>query len=183
MPETVYFRIGSPTTETSDSLPSRHLFMKFDDTITTGHSDLDSFPQETSMEFTKSTERGSDVNSNQPEAIANAEAAGQTVVFSDSQTILLDLDNADSQFMYERVLPIIQRHIPITEDERWASKSGNLHVKLILAEPLPVMERILIQSALGSDPVREFLTMLRVQEGNPNPSMLFRPTPGPEVQL
>lgn len=108
-------------------------------------------------------------------AVEQAESNGFTVVHSDPTHLLLDLDTASSVAQYNRVLPILQRHIAATEKRRWLSKSGNLHVVLELDEALPIEQRLLLQAALGSDGVREVLSLIRSKAGIKEPSKLFKP--------
>ena len=120
---------------------------------------------------------GSPININQDEAIAKAVSDGFEVVPSDDRTLLLDLDDKSAEAEYERMLPIVQQHLPLVETGRWNSKSGGLHVKLNIGEALPAADRLLLQACLGSDGTREFLSLLRVHQGYQNPSLLFKPNP------
>jgi hypothetical protein len=45
------------------------------------------------------------------------------------------------------------------------SKSGNLHAIVRLRKPMPALERVAVQLALGSDPVRERISAQRVLKG------------------
>ncbi len=113
----------------------------------------------------------------QDAAVAKATAAGFEIVPSNDSTLLLDLDDKLAETRYASMLPIVQQHLPIIETGRWSSKSGGLHVKLNVGEALPASDRLLLQACLGSDGTREFLSLLRVRNGNQHPSLLFKPTP------
>lgn len=54
---------------------------------------------------------------------------------------------------------------------------GHWHVTITLKHELPVMERILLQCALGSDPVRELLNWARVRKDDPVPILFIEPSP------
>lgn len=110
------------------------------------------------------------------EAIDRAEAEGFTVVRSDARTLLLDLDTHAALEQFYRVLPVVEEHYTIMDETRWRSKSGNTHVKLTLAAPLPIMERYALQAALGSDGVKEVLSILGLKFGCIEPALLFQPT-------
>lgn len=60
----------------------------------------------------------------------------------------------------------------------WAqsrSKSGNIHLRVRFNDErtLTDIERIAWQAVLGSDPVREFLSMLRVEQNTESPVLFF----------
>jgi hypothetical protein len=61
------------------------------------------------------------------------------------------------------------------EVERWASKSGNTHIRIALAYPQPWAVRYALQAALGSDGVKEVLALMQMQNGCDEATMLFRP--------
>jgi len=108
------------------------------------------------------------------DAIREAENAGFTVVRSNPECILLDLDNPRALRIYEDHIGAMPSIFRLVESERWKSKSGNLHVKLNCA-PLPFEQRIVIASCLGSDPVRESLAIRMHLDGLKEASVLFKP--------
>lgn len=108
--------------------------------------------------------------------ISVAESEGLTVVSADDSTLLLDLDTAAAREQYERVLPSVQQYFDVTSIESWQSRGGNLHVKLTLGTPRPAYLRYALQAALGSDGVKETLTLMRELSGcGAQSSILFRP--------
>lgn len=111
------------------------------------------------------------------EAIIEAEANGFEVVKSDEFTILLDLDGEEAKKRFDSMRSFLDQCFTIMGQEEWTSKSGgdHKHIKLILAGPLEVAERIAIQALMGSDPRRELLTLLNLKNGVENPSVLFKP--------
>lgn len=88
-------------------------------------------------------------------------------------TLLLDLDNGTE--VYDKVLPVIAWLYGAKEKQRWKSRNGNLHIEVTLRDRLPFEERVGLQAMLGSDPVREALSLKRAHEGQTEPSILFRP--------
>lgn len=112
--------------------------------------------------------------------IRQAESEGFTVVRGGPCVLVLDLDTPAAWEQYARVLVIVKRYMDVTAVEEWNSKSGNKHVRITLAEPWDITTRLLLQAALGSDGVKELLTVIRVWNGVDEPSMLFRP-PNAEV--
>jgi hypothetical protein len=108
-----------------------------------------------------------------------AEERGCDLIVADDRKLLLDLDGGSERldFMYSQIdmlhrngaLPRLAAPV-----QTWQSRSGaNYHAALWLVSPLPLVERIALQTILGSDPVREGLAYAR-RDGL-NPIVLFRP--------
>lgn len=108
-------------------------------------------------------------------ALEQAREQGMTVVKGSDTRILLDLDDGEDEEFYATMLPVICEHIKLEEEKRWRSKNGGLHVQLLSPRPLNVRSRLLIQACLGSDRVKEFLSLVRVWKKESDPVMLFRP--------
>lgn len=104
-----------------------------------------------------------------------ARANNFDVIEADEYTLLLDLDAPEALAQFEHVFPILERHFIVVKQETWKSKSGHTHKLLELAKPLSVMERLLLQAALGSDGRREVIALVRLHNGVANPSRLFKP--------
>ncbi len=123
----------------------------------------------------------SNLNENQEQAVEQAESEGLTVVHSSTTLLLIDLDGAQAIDYFndsvERVTDALKdRDVTLTELARWKSKSGKgLHIKMKLSKPLNVSTRLLLQACLGSDRLREFLSLMRKWDGCKEPSLLFRP--------
>jgi hypothetical protein len=105
------------------------------------------------------------------------EEAGFEVIFGDPKHLLLDLDTDRDLNSYDNRSDDLLRMFGHFEIERYTSKSGRgWHVIVRLDEPIPnVLERIALQAALGSDPKREALSILRVRNGIAEPIRLFKP--------
>ncbi len=97
------------------------------------------------------------------------------VIKGNPHTILLDLDDDASELHYRKTLPKVQEHLEIFQDGEWRSEHGGLHVRLRTARKLSVRSRLLIQACLGSDRLKEFLSLTRVWKNQPDPVMLFKP--------
>lgn len=108
-------------------------------------------------------------------AINEARQEGFVVEQSNDTTLLLDLDSEHAEAQFLRVLPIVDEHYGVKSVDRWASKSGNKHVKIVLHEPHDPGIRFALQACLGSDGVREVLTLVQMRNGCVEPSVLFRP--------
>jgi hypothetical protein len=120
---------------------------------------------------------GSSLNQEELNAhVAEAEANGFETVRADDSTLLLDLDNEYALAQYDRVLPTIMQHFGPVGIDRWHSKSGNTHIRVRLGTPQPWAVRYALQAALGSDGVRDVLSVLQMQNGCDEASILFKPT-------
>jgi hypothetical protein len=112
------------------------------------------------------------------EAIYNAEQNGFEVIHSEVDRLLLDLDDDKALRTYEMVLPTVAETLELKEIDRWKSKSGTgIHV-VLSCKPLCFYARVALQAALGSDPIRECLTVDRADNGLVEPSVLFKPPEG-----
>jgi hypothetical protein len=108
--------------------------------------------------------------------VAKAIAEGFTVVRSDDTHLLLDLDSPAALAQYQRVLPLIEEKYGTAQQiQSWRSRGGNTHVYIELEKPLDLRLRLMLQAALGSDGVKEVLSMVAVDNGVPEPSLLFMP--------
>lgn len=110
--------------------------------------------------------------------IREALKGGFGIVYSSPRTILLDLDDDESVTRYDKQIDMLAEHYGLYELESWKSKSGNKHVVLTLEAPIPdPKDRIILQLVLGSDPVREFLSLEQINNGvsQDKMSMLFKP--------
>lgn len=96
---------------------------------------------------------------------------------STNNHLLLDLDDEAAVHTYARNAPDVQDQWgPWAKIESWKSKSGKgTHVFVTLSKPLPAPVRYGLQLWLGSDPVREILSLKRLKDGETEPSILFRP--------
>lgn len=108
-------------------------------------------------------------------AILQAKIDGFEVVRADDTHLLLDLDNEQALAQFDRVLPVVMEHFGATDIERWRSKSGNTHIRLRIASPQPWAVRYALQTALGSDGVRDVLAIVQMLNGCDEAAMLFRP--------
>lgn len=89
--------------------------------------------------------------------------------------LLIDIDNKEAQEQFDRVYPIVDRYYGIVNIQSWKSKSGNKHIKVILRESVPISWKLVLQAALGSDPIKEVISLKRFEMNCPVPSTLFKP--------
>lgn len=113
------------------------------------------------------------------EITKEAERKGLVAFFPLPNEVMVDLDEVYSVFDKEdeqtaRVLTAMQTNGYILKSSlRTTSKSGKQHIYYRFNRELDRMERLLIQAALGSDRVREFLGMVRATSGADEDTALF----------
>lgn len=108
-----------------------------------------------------------------------AEADGMVVRHANPKTLLMDLDDEAAIERFRRLMPKLDEMFgaKVTEEYESRSGAGHLHVVVELDEPFDAAFRIALQAALGSDPVRELLSLRRLANGINEPSRLFRKRP------
>lgn len=117
------------------------------------------------------------------EARLRADAFDCDVVIASDDELQLDFDSPLPlpAYFWQRVYILRDRcpglFLPEREWKQWYSKSGNVHVVVKLAEKLTEIERVALQTILGSDPKRELLNFSRVRVGIEHPILLFKPRP------
>ncbi len=103
-----------------------------------------------------------------------ARSAGAKFNPSNSVTLQLDMDTEHQQAQYAWMLPYVRRFMHVEIDRVTEGRTGKgKHVYLTLAHPLTDIERIALQVILGSDPMREWLGLLRCWGGVRDPIQLF----------
>lgn len=126
---------------------------------------------------------------------AKAIADGLEVVTPASNQIQLDIDRSwpyDAAYLDGKIKEIRQlihngdpkaisvlcrfdEEFSTNRLQAWRSTGGNIHVMLTLKHDLELLDRIAIQSILGSDPMRELCNLRRARCGAEDPIALFRP--------
>lgn len=99
--------------------------------------------------------------------------------------LLLDLDNHTALDCLLDNLKMIDKLYKYEKVEVWLSKSGNYHARITLEQDVDNVTAIALQSILGSDPVREFLSLMRVENGvsGRSPTLLLKPNESDIVVL
>lgn len=116
--------------------------------------------------------RHSDPNETREEYIAKCEAEGLVVCYPKEDELFIDIDNEKHYEEYQRTSAILFREADITQVKETISKSGTgKHIRIKMPFAMSDVERIAWQAALGSDPVRELLSMLRYMEEDTQPTL------------
>lgn len=122
----------------------------------------------------RTTYEGTDVENEV--AIAQAWINNLVVVYPKPNQLFLDIDDDEALAKFDKVSSLLAAkygggyHHTITP-----SRSGGTHrhVTITLEKDVTPMERITLQAILGSDPLRELLSLDRLKAGCPNPTLFF----------
>jgi hypothetical protein len=104
-----------------------------------------------------------------------AEKVNCDILASTPETLLLDLDSEAAHKTFMHNYPILCKYGLFRSYEMLRSRNGNRHCVVTLAAPRDLPFRLLLHCLLGSDLVRERLSLERVLVDDPMPSLLFRP--------
>lgn len=113
------------------------------------------------------------------EAYKAAEILGMEVVLPQDNQLQIDIDNEESYKVYLGNLVRYKLHFadnPVLFTEEKPSKSGKegkRHITVTLADPISNEQRILFQALLGSDPVREMLSYIRLVNDDEHPTLFI----------
>jgi len=105
-------------------------------------------------------------------------AEGYTIMTPDWNELLLDIDTEDDWRFFQKAVARLQEEYPQQVTWRaWPSKGGVPRRHALVTIPFPVdpSQRIAFQAVLGSDRVREMLSLFRCQQGDPVPTLLAEP--------
>jgi hypothetical protein len=113
-----------------------------------------------------------------------AESENCNLIVAKPNELLLDYDQAEMPIEYYRMLPLVKKLFGVAGIERWSSRGGNCHVRIRLwVSKLDWGQRIALQAAMGSDPVKEMIALSRghfkIRE---EPVVLFQPK-GAKVEV
>lgn len=116
----------------------------------------------------------SDPNETREQYVARVEAEGFVIVYPKDNELQIDIDNDVHYEAFLRSWAIFGRDIPEAWLEEHPSKSGlpRRHITVSLPFNIDAWQRIAFQGALGSDPVRELLSAMRLHRGSV-PATLF----------
>lgn len=108
---------------------------------------------------------------------------GRRVVLPADDELFIDIDDAESLAWYRKAQRVMFEHGLLEEREFGGpvervspSPSGRpdrYHVVLKFKHALTTVARIAFQAAMGSDPMRELLSLIQVHKGEPHPVVFF----------
>lgn len=117
-----------------------------------------------------------DANETREAYIARVTAEGLRVVTPEANQLQIDIDSDDHYGVFLRSAEVVVRNVPGAygwgvEDHPSRSGAPCRHITLTLPFPVEPWQRIALQAALGSDPVRELLSSIRMMRGDAYPTL------------
>lgn len=113
---------------------------------------------------------------NSQRAINQAQMEGLDVVFPQDSALQIDIDNEHSYRLLQNQLLIMDKFVGPSNYTEKPSKSGapwKLHITLTFDRTFTALERVGLQAMLGSDRVRELLSYVQLQNGDPHPTLFL----------
>jgi hypothetical protein len=101
--------------------------------------------------------------------------AGFEIYYPEPDELLLDFDTEEAVLTFKDRLKKLRAELKLQLPARiWPSKSGypRCHASVRVTWVLTIRQRIAFQTVLGSDPVRELLSLVRDWHDDPYPSLL-----------
>jgi hypothetical protein len=104
-----------------------------------------------------------------------ADERGLIAFFCKDDELMVDEDTPLSPSLWTAVESALWKggHHFLRDELVTTSVNGNRHRYYKLEAPLDPTERLLLQACLGSDPLREILSLLRLKEGSEAVTVLF----------
>ncbi len=112
---------------------------------------------------------------NSQRAIEEALINNLLVVYPAEDELQIDIDNEHSYLVYVKQMDIMKKYLGAIETKVEASRSGlpKRHITVKLNHSVTMLERIALQACLGSDRVRELLSLVQYQNGDPHPVLFL----------
>lgn len=112
---------------------------------------------------------------NSQRALDEAQKDNLNVVFPMANQLQIDIDNEHSYAVYQKMFEIIDRHYGVRSTSDKPSRSGlpKRHITLTLNQNVTNMERIALQACMGSDRVREILSVVQEASGDPHATLFL----------
>lgn len=104
----------------------------------------------------------------------NADELGLDMVVPEPDQLLIDCDSKADELWLQHMLSVASKnncHISI--EKITTSKNKRLHYYLRWPSDLDPVKRVALQAILGSDRHRELLSLLRIEQGIENPTVLY----------
>lgn len=116
-------------------------------------------------------------NPNSARAIHLAADGGLEVKYPAPQQLFIDIDNDHSFKLYQRQVDILRKYVGVFNEEIAPSRNGlpGRHITLTFRPFCKFTEtqRIALQACMGSDRVRELLSYVQNENGDPHPTLFL----------
>jgi len=131
-------------------------------------------PPPTDTQLTKWQQWIDSYNENRQDYINRMVVQGYKIVIPEPNEIQIDIDSRYQERIFREQLEILHREFGDLEVIETESKGGppGKHFRIFFVRELSALERIAYQAALGSDPMRELLSIFRLERGDTEPSLL-----------
>lgn len=103
------------------------------------------------------------------------ESEGKVIKIPERHQLQIDIDSEEQASIFKTNINIIRRYYDFTITEVRNSPSGGLHIYIDTPFDMDAAERIAWQAALGSDPIRELLSLVRMSNNIMYPTLLVEP--------
>jgi hypothetical protein len=115
---------------------------------------------------------------NSARAQQEAKNSGLDVVYPERNQLQIDIDSDRAFSIFLEMKSLLEKYFVVRDVVVHYSRSGppKRHVTVTLDQPLNDYQRIALQTMLGSDRVREFLSYIQAKNLDPHP-ILFIETP------
>lgn len=111
-------------------------------------------------------------NEDRERYIAEMTDKGFEVKYPLPNELQIDIDEQSHYLTYLTNIKILQREFPDIKIEEHTSRGGSgKHVSILMPFDLTNVERIAWQAAMGSDPMREILSLIRDYRGDEFPTL------------
>jgi hypothetical protein len=113
--------------------------------------------------------------------VKRMEAEGFKIYYPEPNEVTVDLDSVEARkdfktkidrVRYELEINHAGSYPPIEYEVKPSKTEGHYHAIVKMPFEIDKVERIALQAVLGSDPVREMLSIFRVWLGDPYPTLL-----------
>lgn len=128
----------------------------------------------------KEGEEEYDSNEDREEYIKRMQAEGFLVVLPKPNEVFIDMDTDQQYNVFMLMIQVFMRDIGIVDYKVRPSKSGLPHRHALVTMPFDIqsdIERVAYQAAMGSDPLRESLTLVRIRRGDIHPTLFIEKEP------
>ncbi len=107
--------------------------------------------------------------------VKRAERKGLKIVYPKPNQLQIDIDTDDQYKTFQRMEVALYKYFGIKNKVETVSGNGlpGRHITLDLGYDIDDMERILLQSVMGSDPMRELLSYIRIKSGHEHPTVFL----------
>lgn len=112
---------------------------------------------------------------NYEEAEKKAEKLGKKIVTPEADQLFIDIDTPEQLEVFStRIQELNHLHnVMSTRQIPSPGGVGHYHIYVTLENDMDDTERVFLQLFLGSDPIREYLSLCLIQVGDPHPILFF----------